>query len=77
MEGHGTQVNLTSPGERLGSRRERMRARRNTPPALFCLSLLCEHGRLREGCQGEWDVGKGDPNETPRPARRVGWGIVV
>src|SRR6266851_851210 len=36
-----------------------------------------EHGSLREGCQGEWEVGKGDPNETPTPSRRVGWGIVV
>ncbi len=30
-----------------------------------------------EGCQGEWEVGKGDPNETPMSSRRVGWGIVV
>jgi len=30
-----------------------------------------------EGCQGEWEVGKGDPNETPMPSRRVGRGIVV
>src|SRR6266849_3936382 len=36
-----------------------------------------EHGSLREGCQGEWEVGKGDPNETPTPSSRVGWGIVV
>jgi hypothetical protein len=35
------------------------------------------HGRLREGCQGEWAGGKGDPNDTPRPSRRVGWGIGV
>src|SRR5712691_368449 len=26
-----------------------------------------EHGKLPEGCQGEWEVGKGDPNETPMP----------
>jgi len=36
-----------------------------------------EHGSLREGCQGEWEGGKGDPNETPTPSRRVGWGRVV
>src|SRR5712691_1515193 len=36
-----------------------------------------EHGRLLEGWEGEWEVGKGDPNETPMPARRVGWGRVV
>jgi hypothetical protein len=39
--------------------------------------LHSEHGRLPEGCEGERKVGKGDPNETPRPSRRVGWGIVV
>jgi hypothetical protein len=36
-----------------------------------------EHGRLREGWEGEWAVGKGDPNDTPKPARRVGWGLGV
>ena len=35
------------------------------------------HGRLREGCQGAWAGGQGDPNDTPRPSRRVGWGIGV
>ena len=33
---------------------------------------LCEHGRPYEGCQGGWEVGKGDPNETPKPSRGVG-----
>ena len=32
------------------------------------------HGRLREGGEGEWTGGKGAPNATPKPARRVGGG---
>jgi hypothetical protein len=71
------QVNLTYPGGRLGSRR----ARKGQPVTRHLTHSVCvfytEHGRLREGWEGEWDVGKGDPNETPRPARRVGWGRVV
>jgi len=43
---------------------------------LVCV-LHREHGRLPEGCEGEREVGKGDPNETPRPSGGVGWGIVV
>ena len=43
---------------------------------LVCV-LHREHGRLPEGCEGEREVGKGDPNETPRPSGRVGRGIVV
>ena len=71
------QVNLPSPGGRLGSRR----ARTGQPGTRHLTHAVCvfhtAHGRLREGGQGEWAVGKGDPNETPRPARRVGWGIGV
>ncbi len=29
--------------------------------------LHCERRKLPGGCQGEWEVGKGDPNETPMP----------
>ncbi len=29
--------------------------------------LAHKHGKLPEGCKGEWTVGKGDPNETPMP----------
>ena len=36
-----------------------------------------EHGRLREGWEGEWTGGKGAPNATPTPSRRVGWGLRV
>ena len=36
--------------------------------------VQAEHGRLRAGGQGEWEGGKGAPNETPRPSRRVGRG---
>jgi hypothetical protein len=36
-----------------------------------------EHGSLLAGCQGEWEGGKGDPHETPRPASSVGGGIGV
>jgi len=35
----GLQVNLSYPGDRLGSRRERMGKASNTPPPSFCLSL--------------------------------------
>ena len=35
------------------------------------------HGRLREGWEGEWTGGKGAPNATPTPSRRVGWGLRV
>ena len=67
------QGNLTSPVCRRGSRRARM-----GPPVTRHLQhsvCVChnEHGRLLEG----WEGGKGDPNETPRPSGRVGWGIVV
>jgi hypothetical protein len=31
--------------------------------------LYGEHGKPSEGCQGEWTVGKGDPNETPMPQK--------
>ena len=62
------QGTLTYPVGVLGSRRARM-----GPPATRHLHhAVCvfstEHGRLREGCEGEWDVGKGDPNETSRPS---------
>ena len=71
------QVNLTYPVGRLGSRKERM----GPPVTRHLHHAVCvihtEHGRLREGWQGEWEVGKGDPNETPMPSRRVGWGRVV
>ena len=71
------QVNLPYPVCRLGSRKERM-----GPPATRHLHhsvcvIHIEHGRLLEGCQGEWEGGKGDPNDTPMPSRRVGWGRVV
>ena len=71
------QANLIYPVCRLGSRRERM----GTPATRHLPHSVCvihtEHGRLLEGWEGEWAVGKGDPNETPRPSRRVGWGRVV
>jgi len=68
------QGNLPSPGGALGSRRARM-----GPPGTRHLThsvwvFYTEHGRLREGWEGAWDGGKGDPNETPRPSRRVGGG---
>jgi len=71
------QVNLTYPVCRLGSRRARM----GQPVTRHLHHSVCvfhnEHGRLLEGWEGEWEVGKGDPNETPMPSRRVGWGIGV
>ena len=71
------QVNLAYPGGRLGSRR----ARKGQPVTRHLTHAVCvfytEHGRLRKGCQGAWEGGKGDPNETPRPSRRFGWGIGV
>ena len=71
------QGNLTSPVCRRGSRRARM-----GPPVTRHLQhsvCVChnEYGRLLEGWEGEWEGGKGDPNETPRPSRRVGGGIGV
>jgi len=61
------QVNLTYPGGWLGSRRARM-----GPPGTRHLHHSVwvfhdEHGKLPDGCEGEWEVGKGDPNETPMP----------
>ena len=68
------QVNLPSPVCRLGSRRERM----GQPGTRHLHHSVCvihtQHGRLLEGWEGEGEGGKGDPNETPRPSRRVGWG---
>src|SRR5262245_45890216 len=71
------QANLPYPVCRLGSRRARLgkRATRHRNHAVCVLHTA--HGRWWEGGQGEWEGGKGDPNETPRPSRRVGWGIVV
>jgi len=61
------QGNLSSPGGRLGSRRARMGqpVTRHLPHAV----CVChdEHGKLPEGGEGEWEGGKGDPNDTPRP----------
>ena len=73
-----TQVNLFYPVCILGSRKERkgQLATRHLHHSSNHV-LHDEHGRLLEGCQGEWEVGKGDPNETPMPSRRVGRGIVV
>ena len=61
------QVNLLSPGGRLGSRRARMG--QPVTRHLHHAVGVChdEHGKLPEGCEGEWDGGKGDPNETPMP----------
>jgi len=42
-------------------------AARNTSPTSSRWSPTSGHGRLPEGCQGGWEVGKGDPNETPTP----------
>ena len=61
------QVNLTYPVCGLGSRSARTGppATRHLPPSM-CV-FHDEHGKLSEGCEGEWAGGKGDPNETPRP----------
>ena len=58
------QVNLTYPVCRLGSRRARMGppVTRHLPHSVC--GIHTEHGRLCEGCQGEWEVGKGDPKEA-------------
>ena len=58
------QVNLTYPVCRLGSRRARMGppVTRHLPHSVCVIHT--EHGRLCEGCQGEWEVGKGDPKEA-------------
>jgi hypothetical protein len=75
--GLAMQGNLTYPAWCLGSRRARMgpRATRHLSHAV-CV-IHAEHGRLRGGWEGEWEGGKGDPNDTPKPSRRVGWGIGV
>jgi hypothetical protein len=39
--------------------------------------LHWEHGRPHEGCEGGWEVGKREPNETLTPLWGVGWGRVV
>ena len=61
----------------MGSRR----ARKGQPVTRHLPHAVCvfhaEHGRLREGCQGEWEVGKGDPNETPKPCTESRMGHVV
>ena len=61
------QVNLIYPVCRLGSRRERT----GQPATRHLTHALCvfhdEHGKLPAGCEGEWEGGKGDPNETPMP----------
>ena len=41
-------------------------ARRNTPPKPSNV-LPYEHGKLPDECEGEWTVGKREPNETPMP----------
>ena len=61
------QGNLTSPVCCLGSRR----ARTGQPVTRHLTHAMCvfhdEHGKLPAGCQGEWEGGKGDPNDTPMP----------
>src|SRR5215468_414141 len=71
------QVNLSYPEPTLGSRKERM-----GQPATRHLQhvvgvLLVEHGRAHSGCEGGWEVGKREPNETPRPHWAVKQAIVV
>lgn len=71
------QVNLPSPGARLGSRSARL-GPPGTPPRPPAVGVLhTAHGRLLEGGAGAWAVGQGAPNETPRPFRRVGGGLGV
>ena len=71
------QAHLADPGGVPGSRS----ARRGPPVTRHLTHAVCvddtEHGRLREGGQGAWTGGKGDPNDTPRPSRSVGWGLGV
>jgi len=63
----GTRVNLTYPVFMLGSRRERT-GHRETRHLQHCAWVLYdEHGKLPAGCEGGWEGGKGDPNETPMP----------
>ena len=70
-----TEVNLSYPrGKDRGAAQRGRGQESNTPPPACCWSLPGRTGRLREGWEGEWVVGKGAPNETPKPARRVGWG---
>ena len=63
-----TQVNLLYPVCILGSRKERkgQRATRHLHHSSPYV-LHDAHGKRPDGCQGEWNVGKGAPNETSMP----------
>jgi hypothetical protein len=68
------QVPLPSPGGSLGSRRARQGQPGTRPLTHAVCVCQAEHGRRRARGQGAWAGGKGAPNATPRPARRVGGG---
>ena len=62
------QVNLNLPCGKTGEP-QRVDGAKVTTRHLNRLArvLVHKHGKLPEGCKGEWKVGKGDPNETPMP----------
>src|SRR5262245_11701803 len=62
------------PRPGLGRYRAGMGPRGTCPLNRLVGVLQGEPGRLREGCAGAWTGGQGAPNDTPRPARRVGGG---
>ena len=63
----GSRSTCCYPGGRWGSPKAGT-GRSATRPLQHSVCVLhCEHGKLPEGCEGEWEVGKGDPNEPPMP----------
>ena len=68
--------NRPAPGGSLGSRSARQGPPGTRPRNHAVCVFDTAHGRLRAGWAGAGAGGKGAPHATPRPARRVGGGLV-
>src|SRR5262245_58957223 len=73
----GLQVHLMLPWRKMGEPQSGDGAFSNTPPPAFCLSPLLRTRESCEACEGQWRVGKREPNERPDGLTGVGWGIGV